>query len=290
LNMSRRKLAIGAFVFALYAMPVFAADLPQRTPAATPYLAPAPVYSWTGFYVGANIGGAWGAGCNATAPNFPGIGVGWANAACGAGGNSNGTFIGGLQAGYNWQSGSFVYGVEADIQGLSNSGGGTTTVAFPGIVGVPAGNYVINSTRDPNMFGTARLRLGYAADRALFYITGGLAYGSGSRATGVNYWAGPVVGAPTATFAAASNGNAIGWTIGIGAEYAFANNWTVRAEYLFADLGKNNGNTAVCAGACAGFNPALTWGGRGRDAGVSIARVGLNYKFGGNSIPIIASY
>ena len=86
-------------------------------------------YNWTGFYVGLNAGAAWGGGCDNVSPFFPGIGTGWQGIGCGGGGNAS--FIGGAQAGYNYQINQFVIGVEADIQGMSNrSGGGGGTVAF----------------------------------------------------------------------------------------------------------------------------------------------------------------
>ena len=122
-----------------------AADLPSRKgPIAAPVYVPA--FSWTGFYVGANAGYAWG---NVNANGFANVG------------NLDG-FIGGGQVGYNYQIGQFVVGAEADFQGADLSSGNNL-----GLVGVKT-----------EYFGTVRARLGFAVDRFMPYVTGGWAYGN----------------------------------------------------------------------------------------------------------------
>jgi outer membrane immunogenic protein len=228
-----------------------AADLPPSAPP-PPVVTPV-AYNWSGFYLGGNVGGAWGAGCK------------------------NATFIGGGQAGYNMQFGAFVAGLEADIAGVANHSK-TNTVAFGGIAGLPGGTYTFDGTREPNVVGTVRARLGFAVDRALFFITGGLAYGSGTKDLVVNHF-GPA-GNLNGTWSASSSKSPVGWTIGAGIEYAVANNWTIKGEYLFlADLSDNNSSTVVCSGPCAGVNPALTWVSSQLPTALNIARLGLNYKF-----------
>ncbi|MGX5737125.1 outer membrane protein [Bosea thiooxidans] len=123
-----------------------AADLPSRK---GPVVAPAyipPVFSWTGFYVGANAGYGWG---NVNANGFANVG------------DLDG-FIGGGQVGYNYQMGQFVLGLEADLQGADLSSGDNL-----GLINVKT-----------EYFGTVRARLGFAVDRWMPYITGGWAYGN----------------------------------------------------------------------------------------------------------------
>ncbi|WP_353184340.1 outer membrane protein [Bosea sp. (in: a-proteobacteria)] len=123
-----------------------AADLPSRKgPVAAPVYIP-PVFTWTGFYVGANAGYGWG-----NVNNSFGVSVGDLDG-----------FVGGGQIGYNYQIGQFVLGLEADIQGADLSSGNNL-----GLVGVKT-----------DYFGTVRARVGVAFDRFMPYITGGWAYGN----------------------------------------------------------------------------------------------------------------
>ena len=162
-----------------------AADLPHPSY----YTAPAPLsaYSWTGPYLGGNLGYEWGATSNnPTRPSG---------------------FAGGVEGGYNWQSGQFVFGGEADIQ-LS----GATDTFAPWKFSNP-------------WFGTVRGRAGYAVSNLLIYGTAGLAFGELQAET---------FGLVTETHINA------GWTAGAGVEAAFAANWSAKVEYLFVDLASNN--------------------------------------------------
>lgn len=201
----KKNLLAGLAVAALMVSPAAAADLAYPAPA-TAY-APPPVFTWTGFYIGANAGYGWGdADYSSTIDGF----------------------LGGLQAGYNWQgAGPLVLGVETDIQ-LSN---------------VKSQNYSLD------YFGTLRARLGFAVDQFLIYGTGGLAYGRGSY---------EVLGLT-------SDKSHIGWTVGGGAEYAIDNNWSVKGEYLYVDLGSETYRSF--------FGP--------RSVGVTtnVVRAGVNYRF-----------
>ena len=178
-----------------------AADLPRAMP---PVKAPAyvpAVYSWNGFYLGINGGGGWG---HSNWNN----GVGSADVSGG---------LAGVTAGYNWQTGQWVFGLEADID-WSNIKGNFTNA------GCPFGCETKNS-----WLGTARGRIGWAFDRWLPYVTGGAAFGD--------------VKATQAGIASASD-TSVGWTVGAGIEAAVVANWTAKVEYLYADLG--HVNCSVC--------------------------------------------
>ena len=161
-----------------------AADL-GRTPYYT-VQAPLTSYSWAGPYLGGNLGYEWG-----TVSNNP---------------TRPGGIAGGIQGGFNWQTGQFVFGAEADIQ-------------------TSAANDRFAPWKFSNpWFGTVRGRAGYAMHNVLLYGTAGLAFG----------------GLTAETFALADESHAnIGWTAGAGVEVGFYGNWTAKAEYLFIDLGSS---------------------------------------------------
>lgn len=221
-----------------------AADLPVR---AAPVVY-APVFTWAGFYIGLNAGVGWGETGNVIVTG-PTVG----SSAILSGGSSDGTFVGGGQLGYNWQSGAFVYGLEADIQYVDTGG----SVAWG-----PYSWWGGRGDDDGAYFGTVRVRLGYAIDRTLIYITGGLAYG------GLN--SNPVTGNTTSN---------TGWTIGGGVEYAFTNNWTVKIEGLYVDTGEGR-RTRVFVNPAGGVLPAGAYTATNDGSGgAGVVRVGVNYKF-----------
>jgi len=273
-----------------------AADLPIRKgPPVAPVYVP-PAFTWTGFYVGVNAGYGWANnnhndnllpfGAVPTGGFFPVL----------SGDSNRGGFLGGVQAGYNFQftpGAGFVLGVEADIDyadwGHRNNNnaffGSFTLPQFPGTVFTPAG--VSSRGNSDHWFGTARLRAGYAWDRLLIFATGGLAYGSvdngggfgGVTATTARGFVNPISGVagPSTAFGGGftSGGSKekAGWTLGAGVEYAFTNNFTVKAEYLYANFGHaGNGSGFILPGAVAAV-------GGHRDLDVNIVRLGLNYKF-----------
>ncbi len=254
----------------------FAADLPSRK-VAPAYIAPAPVFTWTGFYLGLNAGYAWDSTAYATSM-LPGSHLGaLANvlsvSASGTGAGSRGGFTGGAQAGFNYQMGMFVAGVETDIafvpKAFSLNGSGILTTGNP---------YLINHSINSGVFGTVRGRLGVAFDRALIYATGGLAYRTGNYSW--NYF--------DTLFAAtggASAGLKLGWTIGGGVEYAFAPNWTVKAEYLHSDFGTVD-TTGIVVSTTGGVNVVSTSARHRSD----LVRLGVNYKFGWGGAPVVAKY
>lgn len=222
-----RKFAI-LFAALAFSGPAFAADL--AIPVKAPPPAPVPVYNWTGFYAGLNIGGGWGQASNnfnfapATGGVFP----------IATDSSHPDGVIGGGQFGYNWQTGSMVLGIETDIQGSGQRGSATA----PGAVATCAPGCTISETDKLTWFGTTRGRIGAASGGWLAYVTGGAAYG-GLKSTGVELVAlgGQVPFSNSTTRA--------GWTIGGGVEAALIGNWTWKVEYLYMDLGTANFATPV---------------------------------------------
>jgi outer membrane immunogenic protein len=228
---------------------------------------PAPVYSWTGFYVGLNAGGAWGRDRDNTEQFFPVPPVFAVDRAAISGAASPtfhpSSFTGGGQAGYNLQYGQWLVGLEGDFEylGLKGSQGGT--FPFPS---VPTTFFSTATNVSTNWLFTLRPRLGWIANNWLIYATGGLAVGNEKFSQSITLLAG---GAETALFSTTRTG----WTVGGGVEYALHRNWSVRGEYLYVDYGAVNstGNLNVFQpGAFTVSSVHLT---------VNIVRVGLNYQF-----------
>ena len=196
----KRALLLGISALAFATTSAFAADLPARMPAKAPAYIPL-AYTWTGFYLGGNFGWGWSSGDATTVLG-------------GVTGTTSGTgngALGGLQAGYNWQTGALVFGVETDIQLSGGSGNFTGS----------NGAITTTGTAKNPWFGTIRGRLGYAfAPRWLAYVTGGGAYGE-------NKIDGTIGGAGFS-----SSANFWTWTVGGGIETAVWDRWTAKIEYL----------------------------------------------------------
>ncbi len=248
----------------LVAGSAFAADLPARI-APAPYIA-APIFTWTGFYVGLNAGGAWNSNNGFSSPGFI-----IAPTIYGASSNNDTGFTGGVQAGYNWQFGSFVTGVEADINYADNNRNGNTFV--PTVV-APGTYYTVSRNGDSNnWFGTLRARFGVAFDRALIYGTGGLAFGgnNGGGSVSQTIVTGPPLVSTTTTLVGGGNNNSnVGWALGAGVEYAFTNSLSAKVEYLHVDLGRNNRTFTVTPTTFIAVHD---------DAKFDLVRAGLNFRF-----------
>jgi outer membrane immunogenic protein len=248
---------------------------------------PVAIYNWTGFYIGANVGGAWGRN-DVSSVFFDGGAVASAQtlgALAGTGGTSGSSVIGGVQAGYNWQGSSpWVVGLEADIQGMSLKENRTSAVF------TVAGNSAQDFDEVKHTWlATFRGRAGYAVNQALFYVTGGLAVGDTrfSRTQTWNFVDGcPIdprngfqdchVGSVTKTSAGA--------TVGAGVEYAFGGNWSAKLEYLHVWLPSSASFLTQNVGLAPfvqRFNQSVN------DSNLDIVRVGVNYRFGG---PVVAKY
>lgn len=238
----KRTLVFGIGVLALLAGTgsLQAADIGRQTITKAPVTAPIPYYDWTGFFVG--ISGGWGWGDSSHSETVPGFALSTGDF------NVDGGIVGGT-VGYNRQVGPWVLGLEADISWADISGGATMAAIIPPGV-LAAGTF---SSR-LNWLGTARGRIGYAFDRLLPYVTGGVAFGGVEGSY--------LVTTPAGTVAGSGSDTNVGWTVGAGLEYGFTPNLSAKAEYLYVDLGK----TTVAPGDKMDFTTHLL-------------RAGLNWRF-----------
>jgi outer membrane immunogenic protein len=195
--MSRIVLRAVASIAAVWAVSAQAADLPYGSRAPYTVNQPLNAYSWAGPYLGGNLGYAWGSvDNNPTKPSG---------------------FEGGVQAGYNWQTGPWVFGVEGDIEAT-----GAADTFAPWKFSNP-------------WFGTVRGRGGYAFNNIFFYGTAGLAFGELRGQT---------------FFGLTESHTNVGWTAGVGAEFGLTQNWSAKVEYLYVDLDNSN---FVVTGASNGY-------------------------------------
>jgi outer membrane immunogenic protein len=244
-----KKILLSSVALICLTAGAMAADLPSRRfapgPAPAPMFAAVPVFTWTGFYVGVNAG--WGWGTNNRGSVF-GL-----NGSIFSGNERDSGFVGGGQLGYNMQFGSFVAGVEADLQ-FADMGGSNGFVQ-------QNGTWYNTGASGLDYFGTVRARLGLAMDRALIYATGGFAYGGGDNGNGC------FVGA--VAFDCNNDDTSTGWTLGGGVEYAVTNNVTVKVEGLYVNLDRGDDDGLFQTGV---FNNR-------DDLEFGVVRAGLNYKF-----------
>ena len=201
-----------------------AADLPARMPVKAPVVEPAP-FSWTGFYIGVHGGGAWLDHKQSTFENNGTCNTPLAATTANCSLTTFGGMVGAF-AGYNWQSGRVVYGLEVDGSwtGLKKS---VTTPDNVGISGVDA----VTFTGRVDWLATVRGRIGITMSPTLLYVTGGVAFG-GVRSSWTDN------DAPPGNAGLSVDKVKVGWVAGGGVEHAFAGNWLVRVEGLYHDLGK----------------------------------------------------
>jgi outer membrane immunogenic protein len=192
-----RKLLTTTALICLAGGTALAADLPSEKGPPVYAPPPPPAFSWSGVYLGGQVGYDWGTTSFTDLAPFPGL--------------SQSGVIGGVHIGYNYQVSQFVFGLEGDVNAAS-----TRDSAFSAGL-----SYGLRENVDASIRG----RIGYAFDRVLIYATGGGAYGSfhTSYNDGVAF--------------DSFNDGRVGWTVGGGLEYAIDNNWSVRAEYRYTDYG-----------------------------------------------------
>ncbi len=202
-----KKFLLGTAALLAMGASASAADLAARPYTKAPAYVAAPIYNWTGFYIGGHVGGAF-------------------NGNSGFGGttdNSDGRFLGGVQGGADYQfAPNWVIGVEGQYSWV---GSNNTNIAFVG-AGVPAGTgYNLNQKGLASVTG----RLGYTWGPALLYVKGGWAYQDATE----------TLFTPVAVpFATTTKSN--GYTVGAGLEYLFTQNWSGKVEYQYYDFGKTS--------------------------------------------------
>ncbi|MDQ0474866.1 outer membrane protein [Labrys wisconsinensis] len=208
-------------------------------------------FSWTGFYVGANVGYAFDGSNKVGAIDQTNKGL-----------NEFAKFeykgvFGGLQAGYNYQFGSAVVGLEGDIQAADLSDKFNPTFG--------PWHYIFHGKSDINWFGTVRPRVGFAWDRALFYATGGLAVaGVDHSVAGYGVFTG-------ATVDMKNDDPLIGYVVGGGIEYAITDNWTARIEYQYLKFERKTVSATEV--------PPLYTDRTQEEPNFQSVRLGINYKF-----------
>jgi outer membrane immunogenic protein len=258
-----RRFLLASVAAAALAGSALAADLPSHAPV---YAPPLP-FTWTGAYVGGQMGYAWGRQ-NTTFTNNFGDFAGFSPNTAG--------FIGGGHAGYNLQLNQFVIGLEGDIDGSDlSSRGFVLPVQVDGFTALSTFNTSIGAQ------GSIRGRVGYAWDHLLTYATGGVAFAGviGNVCTNFNASAFPG-GAAFPGFNGCDHASTsrVGWTVGGGVEYAVSNNWSIRLEYRYSDFGHYTQNANDAFGIT---DPALGFAGGSVTRNIVENRVqfGVSYNF-----------
>ncbi len=280
--MIRKFLLASVGALALTGSAALAADLPSRAPPPV-YLPPAPIFTWTGIYVGGQVGYAWTSGNNQFT-GFDPFFDGGTFLSSSIGGTPSGV-IGGGHVGYQLQlpqwswfsSSGIVIGLEGSVDGTSLS---NTAAAF-----FPDGT-TVTAHSNADIQGSIRGRLGIAWDRALIYATGGVAFGGFNTNVSIAN-----TGFSNGGFPFFANGSVsstrVGWTVGGGIDYAITNNWSVFAEYRYTNWGSINENN---------FGGGLLTGGEffngNRHINQNQVQVGFSYKFDllPPPAPVVAKY
>jgi outer membrane immunogenic protein len=218
-----------------------AADLPIRQPLKAP--PQVVVFDWSGLYIGGHIGYGYGetdiADRNLLLPTQR---------------IESDGFLGGVQAGWNYQIGRFVLGAEADYSYADIKGDVTTTIAATDV----------SRSSTTTWIATATARLGYTWDRVMVYSKLGTAFAQFDYDNNIS-----VGGA--SVFSATASETRVGWTVGTGIEWAFAGGWSAKAEYNYMDFGRRTIDfTSVIDGTLANLDI---------DQRISVVKAGLNYRF-----------
>jgi outer membrane immunogenic protein len=251
----KKLLAAGIAVAAFCGAPALAADMPVKAPMV------AQAFNWTGFYLGIEGGGGWTDTRHINALTAVASGTA----------RINGGLVGGTY-GYNWQTGRWVFGLEGDI----SWSGVQKNFNDPNGSNFCAETFGGHCVTDLHWLGTDRVRFGYAWDHLLVYGTAGIAYGNVE---------GTITGLPAPGFLIGDKTHS-GFVFGGGVEWALAPNWSVKVEYLRADLGtKLTYDVAPGGGGTLPEKVSLK--------NLDVVRFGLNYKFGGDpwgKAPVVAKY
>jgi outer membrane immunogenic protein len=280
-----KTIGLGSAIMTLVAFAsghgALAADLPAPMPVKAPVPAPVPVFSWTGWYGGLSGGYGWGhsdPGAVITPASFP-LPPGFvldppAPPPSSIADPDVKGWLFGAQLGYNFQFDRAVFGVEADIS-WANIGGSRNGAPFSLLINNPDDGRIDAAGRVAtrlDWFGTVRGRFGYAFDRLMPYVTGGLAYGDikttvSATASQFDTGVAPAKLLATNDFAASANSVHVGYALGAGVDWAVTERWVLRAEYMYLNFGR---------GSAFGIAPITA-----SDSGmnVNLVRGALNYRF-----------
>lgn len=237
-------LLAGASIAVLSLSAANAADMPVK------YVPQAPVWTWSGFYVGAHVGGTWGT----TEAEINSITAGpfaLAGFTLPVSSHSFNGFIGGGQIGWNWQSGIVVFGVEGELSGTNAKG------TAPCLV-------VLSCKTEQNWTATAAGRLGLADGRDLYYAKGGAAWSHNTYSANLNLG----VGLNTEV-----SDNRWGWLVGAGVEHAFGHGLSAKLEYDYVDYGSRDYHFPLA------IIVPIDIGTKIREY-QHVVKVGVNYRFG----------
>jgi|SRR5215469_16146521 len=236
--------------------------------------------AWQGFYAGVNLGAAWLDAHGTLTPTGCFTTAGGCGAAAGGGGasrsfsrsfNASGV-IGGIQWGYNWQlAPQWMAGLETDFAGTSLGSSRDTVFALSGPL---SGTATVHSSAGQDFLGTVRGRVGFIpAPQLLLFGTGGFAYGQQSGSTSITFSrAGDVYSGSTSNLRT-------GWAAGGGAEWQFAPQWSLKAEYLHVDLGAGGSHDIVITNpGVTGVNPTAAFH-SSLSSNENVFRIGVNYHF-----------
>jgi outer membrane immunogenic protein len=242
-----------------------------------------PTYNWTGFYAGLNAGwsradvdGRNSVPCSATCAYFMPANADGINAG-GRFGGSDDAFTGGLQIGYNWHAGNWVFGLEGDFNALHTKMHSTILLPY---ATAPFNGTRFDNSIETEWLATLRGRLGVASlfeGKALLYVTGGAAFTqieTLNTTAELNPFPTGIDCALRHCAVSSVDSTKAGWTLGGGAEWALNRNWSIKTEYLYADFG-----TVRTTSSYAGANGATEILSHDVDLSLHIARAGINYKF-----------
>ena len=241
-----------------------AGDLPIEWP-------PPAIYNWSGFYAGFNAGAIWGSYNPQTATNHGSAFSDYSSGVIDASGNQTINplgFAGGAQAGYNWQLGRWVAGIEGDLSYLRLNGAASTDVQ---LAPASTSTAVISAYGNTNWMATLRPRVGWVANNWLVYATGGVAvtgFSDDFALTGVR-------AAGTFFYQQSSHieNYPVGYAVGAGIETAITGRWSLKAEYLHVDFGRFTATKTTA-------NTAVQVTTQSADLSTDLVRVGLNYRWG----------
>jgi len=251
-----------------------AADLPMKASSA-------PVYNWTGCYIGANLGGA-ASGTDFTSSvgsgtHFAADGSVDLVSTAGTGSANDSSYIVGGQTGCNWQTGTLVLGFEGDFSYFHSHPGFDNNTALTGNTLVDGSPFEVRQVLTTDYLATVRPRIGVAADRSLAYITAGAAF------THANYQQtysdlpngmGSTISLAPGAGSVSVSKSLVGWVAGAGWEYAWSDHWTFKLEYLFASFPTTSG-----FGAITDATPASNALHGSANLTIQTARAGVNFKF-----------